>query len=391
MERWDFGKDVALSDRSLKRMTAWVALAALAWVGVASRTAVAQLDRLPAEIVGSTNALTPAQVTTVTVYVEAHSKNLGDAAKPQAIRADRLELLQPLPEAGTPFRIKYGELLGPKLLALVNDPGQTELVVINALVIAGDLGTQQALDVLNLGAKSAKPAVRYQAAYGLLRTFETAAPNKTPAMRDDQFERAIAGTTERITNEKDPLVLDALVRALLTAANNERFRDRAVSVLSKSIGETVKSLAGNPGHKTLTEPQLDTLIRTTAGVRDILTAANQRPVPAQVAKDAAELAGRLIAHMVKAVEGKQIAMLPPDPIRDRYSQLATAAETVVVFSGTTLQPGGNFPNKDLGRTLKQATVQDDAKFALDGRTIAGSDGMLSKSPFNFPPDHFIPR
>ena len=160
--------------------------------------------------------LAPDQATAVTNYVKDHSANLA-SNDPQQIRRDRAALLSPLAdEQATPaFRIRYSEALAPIIKPLAENA--SDIVAINALVLAGDLATAAGAEILTKAAGSTKPAIRYQAVYGLRRTFEALGTMLSPTMRTDQIEDLVKLIGRRLSEETDALVIDGLVLASVEA------------------------------------------------------------------------------------------------------------------------------------------------------------------------------
>ncbi len=330
------------------------------------------------------------QVATVTKFIASHSANLGGAENPQAIKRDRTALLEPLADsqASPAFRLKYSETLIPILTPLAK--AEADVVVINSLVIAGDLATAQAVDLLAAGIKSTKPAIRFQAAYGLRRTFEALGLMATPTMRPDQAEEAIKLLAKSIESEADPIVTDGLVYALVQATQTTSLRNPAIAQLSAALSAKSKSLAGKAASGQLAQA----LLRGGAGVRDALGAAHAGEIPADTIKAAAELGGSFIAYCVKAIESKTLPMAdkgrPEAMLRETHAQLATTAENVVLLA-LTLQ-GGKAPEaRKIGDRLKGSTTSGDASFGEDARAIIGATGLLTKEPFRFAPTTFLDK
>lgn len=321
---------------------------------------------------------------------------LGDGLKSndqKQIQAARAAILEPMGNAGVSvqFRQEMTRALIDALRDVVSaDAGNTgqasSIGAINSTIVAGELATEQASTLLTEALKSKKADLRYQAAMGIRRTFE-AMQTTAPAVGEDRAQAMLREVDRRIKEEADPLVLDALVRAGLAAAEltEARFRD----VRSQGI-ETVSLGASAQIKRRLAEPldatAADAMIRAGTGVRDALAnRATGVAVNELAAKSVAELGGHLIAHAAKVVEARKLANDPE--LRERYAQISQLGETLVLTSAQAMN-NAQVTGKGLGPTLRQATTQTDAKFALDARELTDS---LTRAPFNLPRDAFFQK
>jgi len=329
--------------------------------------------------------LAPDQAALIAEFVKTHAVNLGASKDPQLIKKDREALLVPLTDPlNTPaFRLKFSEELVPTLKKLADDPN--EIVVINALRLAGDLATAQSVDLVKSAASAQKPAIRYAAAFALRRTFEALGKMQAPTIRQDQADDAVRFIGKRLTEEKDALVIDGLVLAGIEASRVPVHR--ALALMNLSTG--VSAVAKEQGSKLASEPLAQALLRCGTGVRDALSAAQPGQIPSEALKAAAELGGRLISYCVQAVEIKALP-LTDKALREIHAQIATTGETIVLLAAT-LQ-GANAPqSRNMGSKIKNASIADDAAFGVDARTLVGRDGVLSKDPFKFPADAFLAK
>ena len=361
--------------------------AALVYAAMPS-AAYGQLDALGAEVRRSPQ-LDASQGEAITKYVKDHSANLG-SDNPQMIRRDRTSLLEPLADeqASPAFRLKFSEALAPTLTTLSGNA--SEIVVINSLVLAGELATAQGVELLTKALASTKPAVRYQAAFGFRRTFEAMERMTTPTMRADQAESAIKIVTGQISKESDALVVDGLVYASVEASRNAQLRNAAITNLAAAIGERVKQLSGKVAPDQLTQA----FLRAIAGARDVLSTVQPGQLSPETMKAASGMAGHLIAYCVRAVESKSLPMADKGTsevlTRETHAQLATTAENVILLALT--QQGSKAPEaRKIGDRLKSGSTSGDAGFSADARAIVGSDGLLTKAPFSFPADTFLSK
>jgi hypothetical protein len=323
----------------------------------------------------------------LTQYIRENSTNLA-AENPDQIRRNRTALLEPLADvqASPAFRLKYSELLMPVIGPLATNT--SDIVVINALVLAGDLATAQSTELLKSAAASEKPAIRYQAAFGMRRTFEALATMPTMTMRGDQVEDAVKSIAGRIGNESDALVLDGLVSAAIQATNIPSLRSSALTSLSSAVGARAK--ATNTDSAALAP----VMLRAGVGVRDALANTTTGQLASDAVKSAAELGGHLIAFCVKSVENKSIPMVQRGQSdyagRETFAQIAMTAENIVLLAAS-LQGASGVEGKQIGEKLKAGTANGDAAFVVDAQGIVGAAGMLSKPPFAFAPGTFIQK
>lgn len=350
--------------------------------------ALAQSDEIGADV-RRTPQLTQDQAQIVTKFVKDHSTNLG-SDNPQLVKRDRIALLAPLsdPQASPAFRLRFSEALAPLLGDLATSV--SEIVVINSLVIAGDLATAQGVEVLIEGLASQKPSVRYQAAFGFRRTFESLASMTTPTMRPDQAESGIRAVTEQIEKETDSLVIDGLVFAAAEASRAPGLRSAALTHLGNALSIKIKSHGGKLAPEALAQSYL----RAGAAVRDALTASDSGQISPESMKAATEMAGQIIAYCVQAVEAKALPSgdkgSAEAAIREMHAQLATTAENVLLLA-VTHQGGAAPAARKIGDKLKAGTTAADASFSEDARSLVGKDGLLSKDPFKFAPDAFLSK
>jgi hypothetical protein len=260
------------------------------------------------------------------------------------------------------------------------------MVVINGLIIAGDLATDRALAVIESKAGAKEPAVRFQVGYALQRTFK-AAQNSARAATVGVLDRAVKGLEQRIGQEKDANVADALIRAGIEAAGVPELTGDAVGAVARGTIQAAKGL-NNPG----SVKDAEALLRAAVGVRDVL-AQRGNGLNAQAAKDAAEMAGALGARVARMVQKKELPA-GTSTVRSTYSQVVSAAQTVVQLAGQALGnpdvqiKGVNGQPVQLNESLNQGNASGDAKFAEDAQLLIGPGGVLSKPPFEIPPEKF---
>ena len=344
----------------------------------------AQGDSLPTDIRRAPQ-LTAAQEQAVQAFVSEHVKNLA-SDNPQFIKRDRTALLEPLAdlEASPKFRFTYAEALLPTLETLAGNAN--ELVVINAMVIAGDLATAQGVGYLTKGLAATKPAVRYQAAFGLRRTFEALAAMPSPTVNDEQRTSAIESIAGRIKDEADPVVLDGLVFAALEATKAPATRNAAMTQLGRVMGVKTRTLGGKAAPDTVAQ----VLLRAGAGLRDSLASVQSGQVSDDALMASADAAGAMIAYCARAVEANSLPAAQA-AAREIHAQLATTCENVLLLVAT-LKPGAAAPeSRKIGDKIRAGTAESDQAFVKDAVALVGRQGLLSKPPFGFAADSFLDK
>lgn len=177
-------------------------------------------------------------------YVDQHKAGLtGERA---LIERSRRAILEPLGRAGVDpsgaFRIAYAAQLKPILTPLVGD--KRDEVAVNALRIAGESGSKDGLDLLEVGLKDQRAAVRYMAVSG----FGSAARSMTRgnrALTDFTFREALESLSTAMAAEADGHVLLGYAMALDDAmrvppAVSEIIRNLAATQLSAAASRLAR-------------------------------------------------------------------------------------------------------------------------------------------------------
>ncbi len=366
----------------------------LAGVGIVAlgplSAASAQVVALPPELITDPD-LNADELAQLRAFVEEHAPALLRQADREKLMAARLALVTPLanPGASAPFRISMAEVLDPTLTQMM--AAKEDLLVINALVISGELATPTALSRLSGALASDKAPIRFQAAAGLRRAF-LAMQGGNPAVRADQADDAITAIGNRLAREDDPIVIDGLVAAALAALNVDRHRAIGIAQLSQGLVASTKAAGANLRG----EAFANALLRACSGVRDALGRPGGAAAP-ESAKQAAELAGFVISHTKKLVQATRLPTKPEDAdktpaVREAYAQAVGAAGQLLQLAATTLNAGARVTLPDLVGSLRAGTVQRDTQFALDAETVIGGgvgNAIMTRPPFEFPPNHFV--
>ncbi len=370
--------------------------AAFALVGVLGSPALAQ--GIPDAIRTKTEQLSADEANQVKQYVTDNSKNLmsGD---PQLMKKDRDALLEPLQkgDTGVSFRIACERELLPKIQQMV--ASKEDLIAVNGLILAGDLATTGAVGVIETKIGDKAAAVRFQAGFALARTFQAFRTGQ-PAVDEATLKNALTDLQGRISQERNTRVLDSFIRAGLAAAESEKLRAKAVTVVARGVIDAAKNL-NDPA---TAKEDADALLRAAVEVRNIMGDLVQKNTAfdPESATNAAEMAGVLISRINQMVEQKQLPGLDgkdgkPLPLREACGSGSDGrGEGDPVGGPTVLQPGAEFPDcwtlratadRPWQGSSPRAARTGDGKFStLDVDAIIGQGGILSKPPFKISPD-----
>lgn len=304
------------------------------------------------------------------------------SAKALDVMAARRAILEPMmgPQVsiGVGYRSYLTTKLAPALRPLISGTGEPN--AINALVISGELGTQQGVELLQLGLKSTLPAVRKAAAYGMQRTF-MALTNHQAAMLAAVADGLVTTIQDQLKSEADSQVVLALVQAGLEASKlrgtNGQFNLTNAVIEGMCKGLAVRTSLKSA--KALDNVELQALLNAMGGARDTVGGRGGVAVPNNVHIAAAELAGTVIAHSRRVITNNGIEFADASR-REIYGLACDTATRLAETAGDKLQPGTPFPQVKLSESLRKGDKLNDGAF------IKGSGDALealSKAPFNF--------
>lgn len=329
------------------------------------------------------------------------------SGEPEMIRAARRRLLEPLDrtDLSARERIAYGDVVVPALARLMASESR-ELVLANALRVAGSLGTESGVGLIRPFLSDERTAVRFAAAYGVTQTFE-ALKGSSPALPVEAVMRLVDDVAASADAESDPLVLDAMVRALIAASElpgvgaYARVRNHALGVLADVGGRRARALGGehnDPRH-------LLPLQRVGQALRNALVDHANRPIDEATARRAAGYAGDVLSMLLEQVRrGRlpEVRATDDEATRARareqrrpYEALAALAEAIIDLAGEevfrravldhVVDEGGRTPAQNLLR----GTSAGDREFSFGVLRIIGDAGVLTDQPFQFADDRFI--
>lgn len=312
----------------------------------------------------------------------------------EALRRARIVLLDPLEKTGVSVAFRL-ELAG-NVLPIAEQMAQSQdpALVINALRIAGDLATEPAGRFAAARLEDQRTAVRFEAAAALNRLLESVWRD-APAVKSPQLQALVRSLAQRVDAETDAMVTDALVRALISGfrGNAPEFADvRASSLraLSEAFGKRVR----DPG--SLSEDTLRTAVRAATAIRDVLTDSSARGLTSTQIADAAAFGGDVLALTRRAIKSEPFAAVGASDggelrdaklrARDRLVQLASLGEAIVYFAQQASGQSGQ--QTRYAQLLRDASVQSDAQYAEDLRSLIGAQGVLARPPFNISADRY---
>lgn len=304
------------------------------------------------------------------------------SAKPVDVMTGRRAILEPMmaPQVsiGVGYRTYLSKKIAESLQPLVN--GNKEENAINALVIAGELGTQQGVDLLKLGLKSTLPAVRKAAAYGLQRTF-MALSNHQAAMLQPVADGMVVTIQDQLKGEADTQVVLALVQAGLEGSKlrgvNGQFN--LTNAIIEGVCKGLSARASLKGAKALDNVELQALLNAMGGARDTVGGRGGVNVPSNVHLAAAELAGTIVAHSRRVVTASGIEFTDAGK-REIYGLACDTATRLAETAGDKLKTGNPFPQSKLSEGLAKGNRLGDGEF-LKG--CEDAIAALAKDPFNF--------
>ena len=321
------------------------------------------------------NALLPANIVTAAQLGPADLTAIAAAIKPQVqaltgpadqITTARKQLLGPLATTGNPsvpFRLRYAEELSKQLTPLLS--GDNQMAKINALVLAGELGTSDAARLLPAARKDTDPSVRFQAAdaaRAILATYANARGGTL--LSDDDARTLVTDTAKLVAAEKDPLVQDALLAALEAGVGNAKLQESA----AKGLADAANAIARS-SDKSAADPRvLEALQRVADTFSNVLTRQGDN-MNAATKVAIGDFAASTLWHVKQAIGAKSVPGGEAQALRDSYANLAGSSENVLLRAGQSLASTFKMVAKDSASKIKQGNNQGDAAFVADANEL----------------------
>lgn len=363
--------------------------------GIIAAPARAQVVNLPAGI-STKPQLVSADEQAIGQFVEAQ-KPLLLGADPEAMRRARHEILTTLQsqDVSVSYRLTLGKSLVPVIKDLIASGDETK--IINALRMAGDLGTQPCVEILISKLGDPKATIRLAAAAGINRALESLS-RQAPAMQSGPALTLVNALAARLQVEDDLIAADPMIRGLVAALNigDPNFaeaRSVALTQLCVIMSDRVRALGVTPA----SDRMMENIIRAGVAARDALAGPGGRSVPPEAIKAAAGFGGDVLAYLqglLKAGVFPQIAQNDEQDVQDQKQrdrgpavQLALVAENIVFFARSATEP--NTPDATrLSESFRVARTAEDARFAEDVTVLIGPQGALVQT-YGFPADRFM--
>lgn len=310
-------------------------------------------------------------------------------------------LLRPLTNknASVSFRLKYSEALAPTLGRLAQDDNEPR--AINALIVCGALATTQAAHELDRMLADPRDAVRYSAAGACGRTF-SAIDAASPAITAEDAVRLVERLGRQLADETDADVFDRCVRSLMAAGlvtrdGFGRLREQGLGVLAARAGARLKALPIGPGADAL----LPSFVRAGGALRDAAANGQLNLNERTVTRPILEFGARAWVHVAQRLEAGQFDQIQAgdEPqvaagkrdARKVIVQVVQVGQATMFFAATRLGAGRAFEPREPMEWVAQADGRGDDLFIRRTGELMGPGGILSKAPFGYPANEFLPR
>jgi hypothetical protein len=363
---------------TLRRLSAVCILTATAFL-LPVPSALAQFG-LPRDVVAA-ESIGGAQATQIERHIGEWLPRLG-SQDPAEIKRSRDNLLAPLrePTISVAFRQAYSERLLQGLRQHAQD--ERDIVVVNALRVAGELATPAAVQLLQQKLQDPHAPVRFAAVAAVGRVF-SAVRDTSPAIGPADVQQLGARMGQQLGSERAPEIVDACVRALATAMeitrpNYEGVRAMAFEAVASGVGERARALRGDANDA----PMLIVLLRAGQFSRDALSVNDPRlQIGDASVRQAAELNGHLLAYVVRRLQGG--GFQEDSESRELTIRIVAVAETGIVLAANRMRIQQQALN--LASDFTKGTPEGDRDFF---RKAVELIGVLTRPPFNFPGNHF---
>ncbi len=348
-------------------------LAAWAFASAAATACAQGTCNLPESTVA---ARTPTDVDAAAVKACVDGNAPGLKGDYDAIRAARQAILTPLrgQNVSVFFRLAYSDSLRPVITPLVKNPSDD--IAINAIRIAGEIGTTDGAQLCVLALDDPRAGVRMMGASGLARTFSVLWT--TPTIQPVPFAQIEGRLAAALAREKDPEVLDGFAMAYESAMQIPSAIPEAQNIAIRSVatrfGEIVRQKQVDPS-------AVPALLRASKSVLDTLTQPAGGGKPANdTLREAGGFGGDLMGYALRRLRAGETG----DAERQQLSVLVGQAQNLVSVSGTLL----GLPPKSY--TLnKQVADDNDQKYFQDVMNVIGGEGDLVKPPFGHKKERFL--
>ena len=333
---------------------------------VFSTPALGQIESLPPT---DKTVYSDADKQQINAYVTPRLGSIGNGDTAARERARR-ELLVPLrrPGVSVAFRRAFRESSISSLTTLAGS--RDDAVAINALLVLGEVADDPSRQVVQQYSADDRVAVRYAAIAAMTATFRSI-DVASPAIDPGRVGEMVRHLGERLRDEPDASVADAIARALLVASNTRRdgfagSAARATAVLGSGVGARLRAADENDR-----QVALMTAVRVAESYSNAMAAAGQ--VTPEAARAGAGFAGQVLGHMAsRATKGNMPAT------QGWEADLVTFCERIMVFSASKL--GGSVAAPGLPALVESGDSR--AFYDRVSKLVLG----LSGKPWNLPAD-----
>jgi len=357
---------------------ALICIALAAVLAAVPAAASAQPSPLPEDLVARSR-LSNADLERITAYTAEIAEGLRSASA-DAREAAKRAALSPLGMDPTPsFRIEYGAALQDEMQRLAAGP---EADAVFALMLAGELATVGAHDLILRHADHQNAAVRYAAARAARLQLE-ALDSGPAAIGDQARDQLLALLERRVAEESDPAVLDGLLTAATDAVRRDSpWCDDLLERLASSLAGAIEKPSPTAGAVARARAHLRLVGAVQLRFRNKIG-----NLPGSLAEDAAILAGHVMGDVLRQTEefdpGADAARA------DALGQLVKAAYNLAYFAYTA-RTGDNLAASDALPQAFNAWRDGRGAAALRRETSEwiGEGGLLTRPPFGASPDEF---
>ena len=369
----------------------------LAWCVLCAPTlAVAQSMARDLGVDPTKVSLSPEDRQSIRHFTSAHLELLATGSAPEMRRARRALQEHPRNRAvSADFQMFYSEVALPGLSELAGQEDRTRAVV--ALQIIGDLGTPEAVELLEQYLDSDDATLRFATVFGYRSTFLTL-ENPSSVLRGREIIPMIRTLRARIEAEPNPLVLDMCVRAMMTAirigdAAGGILGDIALEDLTKAVSNRIYTLGPGEGDALVFGPCLK-------AARDVRVKIFNRAIQAgglnsDLAKSAGGMCGDLLGYVFRRVRADALPVAAADdPVVRDARALEMAAVRLAVGLLTVCKDKLEVGSLDhhvpeLAPLIRSGTAQGDAQYIRLVMDVIGDGGLLTRRGFDFRSDRFL--
>jgi hypothetical protein len=289
------------------------------------------------------------------------------------------------PKMATSERFDASDALIAPLKAMIES--DDEIMVVNGLMIAGNIVTPDSIALIETAFESDKPGVRYAGLKALRSTFTILSTQRTRSLEFQEISIQIRAAADILKDDTDNFVAEGAARALIEAA---KMRDselsgeaekafQALAEAASSRLSTIDDVADDRKSGVLRIAMLSTF-----ELGRVLQSGTNTPGREPI-RQAAGLAGDSLAHVFsrfQAADLKIASMNESETIM--LSQLIGASENLVYSAQSEL--GESAKPVALRQTFESGNDRDFNRSIL---TLIGGSGVLTRAPFSLKADRFV--